>query len=123
MNNKLKGFGTLNNLYRQLLKLNLNFYKNIFNYTARLKGIYINITNISSYLKLKTNFLTFLFHTSLSKAYDIYFIYYIQNYKPINDINIEVVFFLKYVISRFIQIVINLFSKRTEFNYTFTAYR
>ena len=99
MNNKFKDFDTLNNLYRQLLKLNLNFYKNIFDYTTRLKGIYINIINISSHLKLKTNFLIFLFHTSLDKAYDIYFIYYIQNYKLINDINIEIVFFLKYVIS------------------------
>ena len=75
--NKPKGSNTLNDLYRQILRLDLNQSKDASDYTARLKGLYIDITNISPYLKLETNFLIFLFHTGLGKAYDGYFTYYI----------------------------------------------
>ena len=40
-----------------------------------------------------------------------------------NDVNIESVFSLKYAIRRFINIVINSFSEREEFNYVFFAQR
>ena len=75
------------------------------------------------YFKLKINFFIFLFHIDLNKIYDDYFIYYIQNHKPINNVNIESAFSLKYVIRRFINIVINLFSEREKFNYVFFVQR
>ena len=120
---KLKGFDILNNLYRQLFKLNFNQYKNAFDFVIRLKDIHIDIFNVSLHLKLKTNFLIFLFHIGLSKIYDDYFIYYIQNHKSINNVNIEPTFSLKYVIRRFINIVINSFSEREKFNYVFFIQR
>ena len=72
-----------------------------------------------SHFKLKTNFLIFLFHIDLNKVYDDYFTHYIQNHKSINDINIEPTFSLKYIIRRFINIVINPFFEREKFNYVF----
>ena len=116
---KFKDFDIFNNLYRQLLKLNLNQYKNVFDFVIRLKDIHIDIFNVLLYLKLKINFLIFLFHIDLDKTYNIYFIHYIQDYKSINDINIEPTFSLKYVIRHFINIVINFFFEREEFNYVF----
>ena len=123
INYKFKNFDILNNLYRQLLKLNFNQYKNAFNFVARLKNIHIDIFNVSSHFKLKINFFIFLFYIDLSKAYNDYFTHYIQNHKSINDINIESAFSLKYVIRRFINIVINSFSEREKFNYVFFAQR
>ena len=76
-----------------------------------------------SHFKLKINFLIFLFHIDLNKIYNNYFIHYIQNHKSINDINIESTFLLKYVIRRFINIVINFFSEREKFNYIFFTQR
>ena len=102
-----------------MFKLNFNQYKNAFDFVARFKNIHINIFNVLSHFKLKTNFLIFLFYIDLNKTYDVYFIYYIQDYKSINDINIESAFSLKYVIRRFINIVINFFSKCEKFNYIF----
>ena len=49
---------------------------------------------------------------NLNNANNAYFIHYIQNHKFINDINIEIIYLLKYVITRFIQIMINFFFKR-----------
>lgn len=121
--NKPKGSGTLNDLYRQLLKLDLGSCKDASDYAARLKGIHTDITNISPHSKLETNFLTFLFHTGLGKTYDAYFTHYIQNHKPMNDANTEAAFSLEYATSRFIQTVTNPSSKRTESNYTFAAHR
>ena len=72
------------------------------------------------YLKLKINFFIYFFHIDLSKTYDIYFTYYIQNYKSKNDVNIEAAFLLKYVIRRFINIIINFFSEREKFDYFFS---
>ena len=72
---------------------------------------------------MKTNFLIFLFYIDLNKTYDAYFIHYIQNYKSINDINIETAFSLKYVIRRFINIVINSFFECEKFNYIFFIQR
>ena len=72
-----------------------------------------------SHFKLKTNFLIFFFHIDLNKVYDTYFIYYIQNHKSINNINIESTFSLKYAIRRFINIIINSSFEREEFNYVF----
>ena len=106
-----------------MFKLNFNQYKNAFDFVARLKDIHINILNVSLHFKLKTNFLIFLFYIDLNKVYDDYFIYYIQNHKSINDINIESTFSLKYVIRRFINIVINFFSEREKSNYVFFAQR
>ena len=40
-----------------------------------------------------------------------------------NDVNIESVFSLEYVIRRFINIVINSFFEREEFNYVFFVQR
>ena len=77
---------------------------------------------MSSHLKLKPNFLIFLFHIDLNKTYDVYFIHYIQNHKSINDINIESTFSLKHIIRRFINIVINFFEYE-KFNYVFSAQR
>ena len=74
---------------------------------------------MSLHFKLKTNFLIFFFHIDLDKIYDDYFIHYIQNHKLMNDINIESAFSLKYAIRRFINIVINFFFEREEFNYVF----
>ena len=76
-----------------------------------------------SHFKLKTNFFIFLFHIDLNKIYDVYFIYYIQDHKLINDINIKPIFSLKYVIRRFINIVINIFFEREKFNYIFFIQR
>ena len=104
-----------------MFKLNFNQCKNIFNFVARFKNIHINILNVSLYFKLKTNFLIFLFHIDLNKTYDDYFTHYIQNHKLINDVNIESIFSLKYVIRRFINIIINFFFEREEFNYIFFA--
>ena len=118
-----KGFDIFNDLYRQLFKLNLNQCKNSFDLIIRFKDIYINILNVSSHFKLKTNFLIFLFYIDLNKVYDDYFIHYIQNHKSINDVNIESTFSLKYVIRRFINIVINFFFEREKFNYVFFAQR
>ena len=115
---KFKDFDIFNNLYRQLFKLNLNQYKNVFDFATRLKSIHINIFNVLSHFKLKINFFIFLFYIDLSKIYDDYFTHYIQNHKSINDINIKSTFSLKYVIRRFINIIINLFSEREKFNYT-----
>ena len=78
---------------------------------------------MSSHFKLKINFLNFLFHIDLNKVYDDYFTYYIQDHKLINNVNIESVFSLKYVIRRFINIVINSFFECEEFNYVFFAQR
>ena len=78
---------------------------------------------MSLYFKLKINFLIFLFHIDLNKTYDDYFIHYIQNHISINNVNIESTFSLKYVIRRFINIVINSFFKREEFNYVFFIQR
>ena len=120
---KSKGFDILNNLYRQLFKLNLNQCKNVFDFVARLKNIHIDIFNILSHFKLKINFLIFLFHIDLNKTYDVYFTHYIQDHKSINNVNIESAFSLKYIIQRFINIVINLFSEREKFNYVFFTQR
>ena len=120
---KFKSFDIFNDLYRQLFKLNLNQYKNAFDFAARFKSIHINILNVLSHLKLKINFFIFLFHIGLSKIYDDYFIHYIQNYKSINNVNIESTFSLKYIIRHFINIVINSFSEREKFNYIFFAQR
>ena len=78
---------------------------------------------MSSHLKLKINFFIFLFYIDLSKVYDDYFIHYIQNHKSMNDINIEPTFSLKYIIRRFINIVINFFSECEKFNYVFFIQR
>ena len=120
---KLKNFDIFNDLYRQLLKLNLSQYKNAFDFVARLKDIHIDIFNVLLYFKLKTNFLIFLFHINLNKIYDDYFIHYIQNHKSINNINIEPAFSLKYTIRRFINIVINSSFEREKFNYIFFVQR
>ena len=120
---KPKDFDIFNDLYRQLLKLNLNQCKNSFDFAVRLKDIYIDIFNVSSYFKLKTNFLIFLFYIDLNKVYDDYFTHYIQNHKSINDINIESIFSLKYVIRHFINIVINSFFECEKFNYVFFTQR
>ena len=119
INYKFKDFDIFNNLYYQLFKLNFNQCKNAFDFVARFKNIYINIFNISSHFKLKINFFIFLFHIDLSKAYDDYFIHYIQNHKSINDINIKSMFSLKYIIRYFINIVINSFFECEKFNYIF----
>ena len=111
-NNKFKGFNTFNDLYRQLFKLNLDQYKNVIDFIARLKNIYNDIINLSFKLKLKTNFFIFLFYTGLNKLNDAYFTYYIQNHKFINNVNIKIIYSLKYVIIRFIQIIINFFFER-----------
>ena len=50
-----------------------------------------------SHFKLKINFFNFLFHIDLNKVYNVYFIHYIQDYKSINNVNIESIFSLKYV--------------------------
>ena len=76
-----------------------------------------------SHFKLKINFLIFLFYIGLNKTYDGYFTHYIQNHKSINDINIESTFSLKYVIRRFINIVINSSFEREKFNYVFFIQR
>ena len=76
-----------------------------------------------SHFKLKTNFLIFLFHIGLDKIYDVYFTHYIKDHKSINDVNIESIFSLKYVIRRFINIVINFFFEREKFNYVFFIQR
>ena len=120
---KSKSFDIFNNLYYQLFKLNLNQCKNIFDFVVYFKSIHIDILNILLHLKLKINFFIFLFHIDLNKIYDDYFIHYIQNHKSINDINIEPTFSLKYVIRRFINIVINSFSECEKFNYVFFAQR
>ena len=104
-NNKFKGFGTLNNLYRQLLKLDLTSYKDTLDYATRLKGIYIDIINILLALRLETNFLIFLFYTNLGKSNKAYFTYYIQNHKAINKENTLSAFSLEYATQRFIQTV------------------
>ena len=75
------------------------------------------------HFKLKINFFIFLFYIDLSKAYDDYFIHYIQNHKSINDVNIESTFSLKYVIRRFINIIINFFFECEKFNYVFFVQR
>ena len=62
---------------------------------------------------------SFFFYINLNKIYDGYFIHYIQNYKSINNINIEPAFSLKYVIWYFINIIINSFFEREKFNYVF----
>lgn len=48
--NKPKGSGTLNDLYRQLLKLDLSQCKDASDYAARLKAVHIDIINISPHL-------------------------------------------------------------------------
>ena len=106
-----------------MFKLNLNQYKNVFDFVVRFKNIYINILNVLSHFKLKINFFIFLFYIDLSKVYGDYFIHYIQNHKSINDVNIESTFSLKYAIRRFINIVINFFFEREKFNYVFFAQR
>lgn len=121
--NKPKGSGTLNDLYRQLLKLDLGQCKDASDFAARLKGIHTDITNVSPKLKLETNFLIFLFHTGLGKAYDAYFTHYIQNHKPMNEANTEPAFSLEYATTRFIQTVTNPSSERTESSYAFAAQR
>ena len=116
---KFKGFDTLNNLYIIYLNWVLINVKNVFDFVARLKDIHINIFNMWSHFKLKTNFLIFLFHIDLNKIYDVYFTHYIQDHILIINVNIEAIFSLKYVIRRFINIVINYFFKREKFNYVF----
>ena len=77
---------------------------------------------MSPYLKLETNFLIFLFYTGLSKAYDSYFTYYIQNHQPMSETNtIKPAYTLKYTTSRFIQTVTNPSSERTESNFAMLA--
>ena len=103
--------------------MNLSQCKDAFDFVIRFKDIHIDILNVLSHFKLKTNFLIFLFHIDLNKTYDDYFTHYIQNHKSINDVNIEPAFSLKYTIRRFINIVINSFFKREKFNYIFFAQR
>ena len=70
----------------------------MIDFVVRFKNIYNDIINLSFKLKLKINFLIFFFHTDLNKANNIYFIYYIRNYKCINDVNIKIIYSLKYII-------------------------
>ena len=105
-----------------MLRLDLNQSKDASDYTVRLKGLYTDITNMSPYLKLETNFLIFLFHTGLGKAYDGYFTHYIQNHQPISETDAtKPAHTLKYTTSRFIQTVTNPSSERTESNFAMLA--
>ena len=122
-NNKSKGSGTLNDLYRQLLKLDLSSCKDTSDYAARLKGIHTDITNMSPALKLETNFLIFLFHTGLGKSNEAYFTHYIQNHKAMNEENTLPAFSLEYATQRFIQTVACPSSDRQESSYAFAAGR
>ena len=113
-NNKPKGSGTLNDLYRQIITLDLSQCKDATDFASRLKAIHTDITNIAPRLKLETNFLIFLFHTGLGKAYDTYFTHYTQTHKPNNDDNTEPAYSFEYATNRFIQTAINPSSTRQE---------
>ena len=122
-NNKSKGLGTLNDLYRRLLSLELGTCKDASDFAAQLKGIHTEITDMCPALKLETNFLIFLFHSGLGKSYDAYFTHYIQEHKPMNDENTQPAYSLEYATQRFIQTLANPSSERQESNYAFAARR
>ena len=111
---KPKGSDTLNDLYRELLKLELVQCKDAVDFATKLKSVHTDITNLSPALKLETNFLTFLFHTGLGKGYDAYFTHYTQNHKPMNEENNAPAQTLEYATSRFIKTFATPSSQREE---------
>ena len=118
-NNKPKGSDTLNDLYRQLITFDL---KDATDFASRLNAIHIDITNIAPRLKLETNFLIFLFHTGLGKAYNTYFTHYTRTHKPNNEDNTEPAYSFEYATNRFIQTPVNHPSSCQELTgYAFAA--
>ena len=121
---KLKGLGTLNNLYRQLIQVDLRSYDGASDYIAKFKSILTFIHLISPVFKLETNFLIFLFYTGLGKAQNQYYTNYTQTYTPLKDkldpdnatkvVGQEAAYSLEYATNRFLQTVKNPSSNRDD---------
>lgn len=114
--NKPAGSGTLDDLYRQLLKLDAA------DFAARLKSLHNEITSMSAYLRLETNYLIFLFHTGLGKAYEGYFTHYIQTHSPMSETDAtKPAHSFEYATRRFTQTVTNPSTNREESNLAMAA--
>ena len=121
---KLKGSGTLNDLYRQLIQVDLRSCDGASDYIAKFKSILTSIHLISPALKLETNFLIFLFHTGLGKAQNQYYTNYTQTHAPLKDkldpddatkvVGQEAAYSLEYATNRFLQTVKNPSSNRDD---------
>ena len=121
---KLKGSGTLNDLYRQLIQVDLRSCDGASDYIAKFKSILTSIHLISPALKLETNFLIFLFHTGLGKPHNQYYTNYTQTHAPLKDkldpndatkvVGQEAAYSLEYATNRFLQTVKNPPSNRDD---------
>ena len=93
--------------------MKLSNYKNVFEYVKKFKELHNEIRTIYKKLRLNDVYLIFLFYIELDKEYENYFLYYTQTHDIINAVE-KFAFTLKYVIQRFIQIVINSSISRIE---------
>ena len=128
---KLKGLGTLNNLYRQLIQVDLRSYDRASDYIIKFKSILTSIYLISPAFKLETNFLIFLFYTGLSKAQNQYYTNYTQTYTPFKNkldldnatkvVRQEAAYSLEYAINRFLQIVKNPLLNRNDVSIAYAS--
>ena len=122
-NCKPKGSGTLNDLYRRLLKLNLGSAKSATEYAGKFKHLHLDITEMAPNLCLETNFLIFLFHTGLGREYEQYFTHYSQTHDPMSADNDKPAFSLEYAVTRFIQTVQNPSASRDRSSQAFAAHQ
>ena len=108
---KPRGSGTLNDLYAQLLQLELAHCKDVPDYIAQFKKLLNDIYMMSTALKLETNLVIYLFHRGLGRKHDAYFTNYTQTHEALKDkengTGQEPAFTLEYATNRFLNTVRN----------------